>query len=194
MILESHEKKYSISLILTVFQFFLFDWRFADRHWNVVILLAFQVPVPFFDLIFGVCDTCRCEITYSFFPMILESHERNIAFCLFLALFQFFLFDWRFADWSWNVIILLTFQVPVRFFDLIFGICDTCRCEIIYIFCWWFRKVMKANIAFLLFLALFQFFWFDWRFADWPWNVVILLAFQVPTPFFKYDFRNLRHL
>ena len=44
---------------------FLFEWRFADWPWNVVILLGFQVPVPSFDLIFGICDTCRCEITWT---------------------------------------------------------------------------------------------------------------------------------
>jgi len=34
---------------------------------NVVILLGFQVPVPYFDLIFGICDTCRCETTLKVF-------------------------------------------------------------------------------------------------------------------------------
>jgi len=47
--------------------FFLFEWRFADWPWNVVILLRFQVPVPFFDFIFGICETCRCETTLKFF-------------------------------------------------------------------------------------------------------------------------------
>jgi len=46
-------------------KFFLFEWRFADRPWNVVILLGFQVPVPYFDLIFWICDTFRCEITWT---------------------------------------------------------------------------------------------------------------------------------
>jgi len=34
---------------------------------NVVILLALQVPMPFFDLIFGICNTCRCETISKFF-------------------------------------------------------------------------------------------------------------------------------
>jgi len=46
-------------------KFFLFEWRFPDWPWNVVILLGFQVPVPYFDLIFGICHTCRCEITWT---------------------------------------------------------------------------------------------------------------------------------
>jgi len=49
------------------FQFFLFEWRLVDWPWNVVILLGFQVPVPFFDLIFRICDTFRCETTLKFF-------------------------------------------------------------------------------------------------------------------------------
>jgi len=47
-------------------KFFLFEWHFVDWPWNAVILLGFQVPVPYFDLIFGICDTCRCEITWTF--------------------------------------------------------------------------------------------------------------------------------
>jgi len=53
----------------------------------------------------------------------------NIAFRWFSAILKFLFFDRRFADWPWNIVILLTFQVPVHFFDEIFGICDTCRCE-----------------------------------------------------------------
>jgi len=34
---------------------------------NVVILLRFQVPVHYFDLIFGICGTCRCETTLKVF-------------------------------------------------------------------------------------------------------------------------------
>jgi len=41
---------------------------FARLPQNVVILLALQVTVPFFDLIiFGICDTCRCETIQKFF-------------------------------------------------------------------------------------------------------------------------------
>jgi len=65
MIPESYENDDSISLILTALKYFLFEWRFADWPWNVVILLGFQVPVPYFDLIFAICDTCRCEITWT---------------------------------------------------------------------------------------------------------------------------------
>jgi len=69
-----------------------------------------------------------------------------------------------------------------------------CRCEEmemwnnIKIFCQWFRKVMKMNIAFRWFWSLFKFFLFQWRFADWPWNVVNLLGYQVPVPFFDLIF------
>ena len=65
----------------------------------------------------------------------------------------------------------------------------------IKIFCRWFRKVMKMNIAFGWFWPLLKFFLFEWRFTDWPWNVVILLGFQVPVPYFDLIFGiNLRHL
>jgi len=55
--------------------------------------------------------------------------KMNIAFRWFWPLLKFFLIEWRFADWPWNVVILLGFQVLVPYFDLIFGFCDTCRCE-----------------------------------------------------------------
>jgi len=58
--------------------------------------------------------------------------KMNIAFRWFWLLLKFFLFEWRFADWPWNVVILSGFQVPVPYFDLIFGICDTCTCDIIW--------------------------------------------------------------
>ena len=67
MIPESYENEYSIWSILTAFLVFLFQLRFADRPWYVFILLGFQVPVPYFDLIFGICDTFRCETTLKFF-------------------------------------------------------------------------------------------------------------------------------
>jgi len=54
----------------------------------------------------------------------------NIAFRWFWPLLKFFLFEWRFADWPCNVVILLGFHVLVPYFDLIFGFCDTCTCEI----------------------------------------------------------------
>jgi len=72
-------------------KFFLFEWRFADWPWNVVILLGFQVPVPYFDLIFGICDTCRCETTLNFFPMIPESYENEYSILLILTAFEDFL-------------------------------------------------------------------------------------------------------
>jgi len=53
----------------------------------------------------------------------------NVAFRWISPYFQFFLFEWRLADWPWNVVILLGFQVPVPCLDLIFGIFDTFRCE-----------------------------------------------------------------
>ena len=40
-----------------------------------------------------------------------------------------------------------------------------------------FRKVTNVNVQFRWISPYFQFFLFEWRFADWPWNVVILLAF-----------------
>jgi len=36
---------------------------------------------------------------------------------------------------------------------------------------------MKMNIAFGWFWSILKFFLFEWRFADWPWNVVILLGY-----------------
>jgi len=57
--------------------------------------------------------------------------KMNIAFCWFSPFSKFFFFDRRFADWPWNAVILLACQSPVHFFDVIFGICNTCRCEII---------------------------------------------------------------
>jgi len=53
----------TFSLIFAGFEVFFFDRRFADWPWNVVILLSFQVPVHILDVIFEICDTCRCEIT-----------------------------------------------------------------------------------------------------------------------------------
>jgi len=67
MIPESYENKYSIWLILTAFEVFLVSVTFRRLTLECVILLGFQVPVPFFDLIFGICDTCRCETTSKFF-------------------------------------------------------------------------------------------------------------------------------
>jgi len=52
MIPESYENEYSIWLILIAFYVFLVWVTFPDWPWNVVILLGFQVPVPYFDLIF----------------------------------------------------------------------------------------------------------------------------------------------
>ena len=70
-----------------------------------------------------------CNNIKKFFRWFRKVLKMNIAFG-FWQLLKFFLFEWRFADWPWNVVILLGFQVPAPYFDLIFGICDTCRCEI----------------------------------------------------------------
>ena len=67
-----------------------------------------------------------------FFRWFRKVMKMNIAFGWFWPLLKFFLFEWRFADWPWNVVILLRMQVPVPYFDLIFGICETCRCEIMW--------------------------------------------------------------
>jgi len=111
-------------------KFFFFDRRFADWPWNVVILLAFQVRVHFFDVIFGICETCRCEMTKIVGRWFWKATKTNIAFTWLSPFSKFFFFDRRFAGWPWNVVILLAFQAPVHFFDVIFGICETCRCEI----------------------------------------------------------------
>jgi len=54
----------------------------------------------------------------------------------------------------------------------------------------WFRKVKKTNTAFRWFspLSKFRFFLFEWRFANWPCNVVILLGFLVSVPFLNLIF------
>jgi len=81
-------------------KFFLFEWRFADRPWNVVILLGFQVPVPYLDLIFGICDTSRCEITWTIisgsmlvFAVFREKH------CVLFSVLRI-LPEWRWCWWG----------------------------------------------------------------------------------------------
>jgi len=83
-------------------KFCLFEWRFADWPWNVVIPLGFQVPVPFFYLIFGIYDTCRCEITWKIiadstlvFAFFREKH------CVWYAVLQIL------PEWRWRPYILI---------------------------------------------------------------------------------------
>jgi len=50
--------------------------------WNVIILLAFHVPVHFFDVIFRICDTCDVKQYEDFLPMIPESYENEHSILL----------------------------------------------------------------------------------------------------------------
>ena len=65
MIPESYENEYSISLILTAFEVFLVWVTFRRLTLECCHLLGFQVPVPCFDLIFGIFETCWCETTWT---------------------------------------------------------------------------------------------------------------------------------
>jgi len=106
--------------------------------------------------------------------MIRKVMKENITFGWFWPLLKFFLFEWRFADWPWNVVILLGFQVPVPFFDLIFGICDTCRCEITW------TLVSDSSLVFAFFREKHCVLFSVLRILpEWRWSI-FLFAFVFP--------------
>ena len=131
MIPESYENEYSIWLILTLFEVFLV----CVTYRRLTLECCHSAGIPSSGALFwfnfrNLRDLQiwnKINIVCRYFRKVMKM---NIAFGWFWPLLEFFLFEWRFADWPWNLVILLGFQVPVPYFDLSFGICDTCTCEI----------------------------------------------------------------
>jgi len=131
MIPESYENEHSILLIFTFFKVFLF-WLTFRRP---TLECCHSAGIPSLGSLFW-CDFRNLRNLYMWNNMKIYCRwfrkvmKINIAFCWLSPFSKFFFFDRRFADWPWNVVILLAFQVRVHSFGVIFGICDTCRCEI----------------------------------------------------------------
>ena len=127
MIPESYENQHSILLILNVFSLFLVWVTF--RRLTLEYCHSAGIPSSGAQFWFDFrnlrhLQMWNIKIFCLWFQKVMK---QNIAFGWFWPLLKFFLFEWRFADWPWNVVILLGFQVLVPYFDLIFGICDTCE-------------------------------------------------------------------
>ena len=130
MIPESYENEYSISLIFTAFEVFLVWVTFR----RLTLECCHSAGIPSRGALFwfdfqNLRDLYMWNNIKIFCRWFRKVMKMNIAFGWFLPLLKFFFFEWRFADWPWNVVILLGFQVLAPYFDLIFGICDTCRCQ-----------------------------------------------------------------
>jgi len=77
MIPETHKNKYSISLIFAAFKIFLFWPTFC----RVTLECCHSAGIPssgsLFDVIFGICETCRCETIQSVFADDSGSYENE---------------------------------------------------------------------------------------------------------------------